>query len=73
MASEKTRAGVLRPRRADFEFIAGLATAWKVPRTEVVRALVEHYAHCQAEQDLADTYWTELQPRFDRASPRRQM
>lgn len=73
MASEKTRAGVLRPRRADFEFIAAVATAWKVPRTEVVRVMVEHYCHCQADADLADAYWTELQPRYDRTSPRRQM
>lgn len=70
MASEKTRAGVLRPRRADFEFISALAASWKVPRTEVVRVMVEHYCHCQAEQDLADAYWTELQPGYDRR-PRR--
>lgn len=68
--SAKTRAGVLRPRRADYAFITALAASWGVPRTEVVRVIVEHYCHCQADADLADAYWTELQPAFDRR-PRR--
>lgn len=70
MASEKTRAGVLRPRRADYEFLSTLAASWGVPRTEALRAVIEHFCHCQAEEDLADSYWTELQPAFDRR-PRR--
>lgn len=70
MASTKTRAGVLRPRRADYEFLGVLAASWGVPRTTALRTVLEHYAHCEAPQELADEYWLELQPRYDRRPAR---
>lgn len=71
MASTKTRAGVLRPRRADYAFIEALAKAWGVPKTTALRTILEHFAHCEAPQELSDAYWLEMQPRYDRTPPRR--
>jgi hypothetical protein len=72
VVSEKTRTGVLRPRRADYELIALVAAAWKVPLNDVVRTMVEHYCKCQLEMELSDRYFVELQPRYDRTPARQQ-
>lgn len=65
-SSATTRAGVLRPRRADYELIRLAAARWGVPLNEALRQMLAHCAACWLEADLADQYWLDLQPRYDR-------
>lgn len=66
VASEKTRAGVLRPRRADYEFIAAVAREWNEPATEVLRRMVELWARDEATAGQAELY-DDLRAQYDRA------
>ena len=66
----KTRAGVLRPRRADYALIRAAAARWGVPLNDALRQMLDHCAACWLETDLADRYWMELRPRYDRQPAR---
>lgn len=60
-------ADVLKPRKADAEFIAEVARRWGVPKNRVLRMLVERWVVLEAEPDLVDLYEA-LTGEFDRAS-----
>lgn len=65
-ASTKTRAGVFRPRQADYELIRLVAARWGVPLNHALRQMLPYGAVCWLEADLANRYWLDLEPRYDR-------